>query len=128
MVRWRVPKGRIAFSGIRTVDPSVGLTASAVKCSSEVSSNGLEEMVTRGRQRKCVNGGLGGIPSLRSGEMSYRVTNGACFIDMQSAYNTEARHRKVVFCKIEWLRDMEHKMLIASTESGVFMKEQLTSR
>jgi len=80
-VRWRVPRGRIAFSGIEGVGRSgsvvagwgevtgwmvgdgeemVGEATAAVKCWREVRSWGVERGVRRGRQRKWVRGGRRG--------------------------------------------------------------------
>ena len=74
IVRWRVPRGRTAFSGIGTVEASAGSTASPVNRSSEAKKSGLEDVVTRGRHRKCVKAGLGGImPSgkgVKKGDMT----------------------------------------------------------
>lgn len=60
-VKWIAPGGRIALGGMSTLPSSSGVVSSAVKRWREACSWHREEGVQRGRQRKWVRGGLGGI-------------------------------------------------------------------
>lgn len=85
-VKCRAPTGRIAFgeSGLGLV--SLGVVTSFVKRAREERSWGWEEGVMRGRQRKCVRGGFGGLGGIseeggRVGCQSF----GACLAGIPSS-------------------------------------------
>ena len=67
MVRWSAPTGRIARGGILGSPFASGFETSAAKREREARSGGRDVEVTSGRQRKWVNGGLGGITALVNG-------------------------------------------------------------
>ena len=60
-VRCIAPTGRTALGGILECPFSSGLVVSVAKREREACSSGLDTVVTRGRQRKCVICGFGGM-------------------------------------------------------------------
>ena len=63
-VKWRAPTGLMAFGGNCASPASLGAVTSEVKRWRAAWNCGLEVAVTRGRQRKCVNWGFGGMAGL----------------------------------------------------------------